>query len=85
MYHVRIVTIPDAGVYVPTLAKEVLTNAPQVNLVAVAVGDPCTDNTAQRDSMDMLWYVCVCVPVCVCDLLFYYVWVGGWVRGSMWV
>jgi serine carboxypeptidase-like clade 1 len=44
-----------AGVYVPTLAKEIVVNAPQVNLVAIAVGDPCTDNTAQRDSMDMLW------------------------------
>jgi hypothetical protein len=24
--------------------------------VGVAVGDPCTDNTAQLDSMDSLWY-----------------------------
>jgi hypothetical protein len=24
--------------------------------VGVAVGDPCTDNTAQKDSMDSLWY-----------------------------
>lgn len=45
-----------AGVYVPTLAKEILDNAPSVNLVGVAVGDPCTDNDSQRQSMDMLWY-----------------------------
>jgi len=45
------------GVYVPTLAKEILDNAKgQVNLKGVSVGDPCTDNTAQKDSMDMLWY-----------------------------
>ena len=25
-------------------------------VVGMAVGDPCTDNAAQRDSMDMLWY-----------------------------
>ena len=45
-----------AGVYVPTLAREVLDNAPEINLVSVAVGDPCTDNAAQQQSMDMLWY-----------------------------
>eukprot|EP00656_Telonema_subtile_P017622 TRINITY_DN1947_c0_g1_i1.p1 TRINITY_DN1947_c0_g1~~TRINITY_DN1947_c0_g1_i1.p1 ORF type:complete len:558 (-),score=103.07 TRINITY_DN1947_c0_g1_i1:70-1743(-) len=46
-----------AGVYVPTLAKELLDNAKgQVNFKGLAVGDPCTDNTAQKDSMDMLWY-----------------------------
>jgi cathepsin A (carboxypeptidase C) len=45
-----------AGVYVPTLAKEILDNAPEINLKGVAVGDPCTDNKAQKDSMDMLWY-----------------------------
>jgi uncharacterized protein YcaQ len=28
----------------------------QVNMKGLAVGDPCTDNTAQKDSMDMLWY-----------------------------
>jgi len=46
-----------AGVYVPTLAKELLDNAKgQVNFKGLAVGDPCTDNTAQQDSMDMVWY-----------------------------
>lgn len=45
-----------AGVYIPTLTKEILDNAPEVNLVGIAVGDPCTDNTAQADSMDALWY-----------------------------
>ena len=45
-----------AGVYVPTLAREILDNAPEINIHGLAVGDPCTDNAAQRDSMDMLWY-----------------------------
>jgi cathepsin A (carboxypeptidase C) len=46
-----------AGVYVPTLAKELLDNAKgSLNFKGLAVGDPCTDNTAQKDSMDMLWY-----------------------------
>ena len=45
-----------AGVYIPTLSKEILDNAPEINLVGIAVGDPCTDNTAQMDSMDSLWY-----------------------------
>ena len=49
-----------AGVYVPTLAAEIVkankAGAPHINLVGLAVGDPCTDNTAQADSMDMLWY-----------------------------
>eukprot|EP00040_Diaphanoeca_grandis_P003180 m.24065 g.24065 ORF g.24065 m.24065 type:complete len:540 (+) comp14469_c0_seq1:89-1708(+) len=45
-----------AGVYVPTLAREILDNAPEVNIKGLAVGDPCTDNTAQHDSMDMVWY-----------------------------
>lgn len=45
-----------AGVYIPTLSKEILDNAPEINLVGIAVGDPCTDNTAQQDSMDSLWY-----------------------------
>ena len=50
-----------AGVYCPTLAKELVDGnaagrAPKVNLVGMAVGDPCTDNDSQRDSMDMLWY-----------------------------
>ena len=74
-----------AGVYVPTLSREILDNAPEINLVSIAVrsflfhsssfcrscfdsswcwiddvplqvGDPCTDNDAQQQSMDMLWY-----------------------------
>jgi serine carboxypeptidase-like clade 1 len=45
-----------AGVYVPTLAREILDNAPEINIKGVAVGDPCTDNEAQKDSMDMIWY-----------------------------
>lgn len=46
-----------AGVYIPTLSKEILDNADgKVNLKGIAVGDPCTDNTAQEDSMDSLWY-----------------------------
>eukprot|EP00965_Chrysotila_dentata_P052033 1726894-Pleurochrysis_carterae.AAC.2 len=45
-----------AGVYVPTLAQEVLDHAPTIKLRGVYVGDPCTDNAAQADSMDMLWY-----------------------------
>ena len=45
-----------AGVYVPTLAREILDNAPEINIKGVAVGDPCTDNKAQADSMDMVWY-----------------------------
>lgn len=45
-----------AGVYIPTLADELLRNAPQVPLKGVAVGDPCTDTPSQAQSMDMLWY-----------------------------
>ena len=50
-----------AGVYCPTLARELVDGndagaKPRVNLVGMAVGDPCTDNDAQKDSMDMLWY-----------------------------
>ena len=73
-----------AGVYVPTLAREILWHyerttlatleasvrsddadfkgrrnsgaAISIPLAGVAVGDPCTDNEFQRDSMDMLWY-----------------------------
>ena len=45
-----------AGVYVPTLSREILDNAPEINIHGMAVGDPCTDNAAQADSMDMLWY-----------------------------
>lgn len=44
-----------AGVYIPTLTKEILDHT-DLNLVGIAVGDPCTDNTAQADSMDSLWY-----------------------------
>mmetsp|Transcript_35831 Transcript_35831/g.43273 ORF Transcript_35831/g.43273 Transcript_35831/m.43273 type:complete len:567 (-) Transcript_35831:245-1945(-) len=45
-----------AGVYVPTLSREVLDHAPEINFHGVAVGDPCTDNESQAESMDMLWY-----------------------------
>jgi len=48
-----------AGVYIPTLSKEILDHASSsdvVNLRGIAVGDPCTDNDAQADSMDSLWY-----------------------------
>ena len=45
-----------AGVYIPTLAQQLLNHAPEINLQGIAVGDPCTDNTAQQDSMDALWY-----------------------------
>jgi serine carboxypeptidase-like clade I len=46
-----------AGIYIPTLSKEILDHAKDdINLVGIAVGDPCTDNTAQQDSMDSLWY-----------------------------
>jgi cathepsin A (carboxypeptidase C) len=45
-----------AGVYVPTLTKEILDNAPEVNIKGIAVGDPCTDTPSQKQSMDMLWY-----------------------------
>ena len=46
-----------AGVYVPTLSREILDNSGgAINFLGVAVGDPCTDNVAQHDSMDMLWY-----------------------------
>lgn len=44
-----------AGVYIPTLTKEILDNT-DINLKGIAVGDPCTDNKAQSDSMDSLWY-----------------------------
>ena len=44
-----------AGVYIPTLAKELLDHS-SVNLVGLAIGDPCTDNEAQTNSMDALWY-----------------------------
>lgn len=44
-----------AGVYIPTLTKEILDNAPEINIKGIAVGDPCTDTTAQENSMDSLW------------------------------
>ena len=52
-----------AGVYVPTLARAIVernerisNNSQIIPLAGVAVGDPCTDNAAQKDSMDALWY-----------------------------
>lgn len=46
-----------AGVYIPTLSRELLMNAKDtVPLKGILVGDPCTDNVAQKDSMDPLWY-----------------------------
>jgi serine carboxypeptidase-like clade 1 len=46
-----------AGIYIPTLAYEILEFASDtINLKGLAVGDPCTDNDAQQDSMDALWY-----------------------------
>lgn len=49
-----------AGVYVPTLAKHILDNnakaSQKINIKGIAVGDPCTSNEDQKDSMDMLWY-----------------------------
>jgi serine carboxypeptidase-like clade 1 len=45
-----------AGIYIPTLAKEILDHAPEIRLAGVAVGDPCTDNKAQEEAFDALWY-----------------------------
>jgi len=49
-----------AGVYCPTLAARIVdgntAGSPKINLVGMAVGDPCTDNDSQEQSMDMLWY-----------------------------
>lgn len=46
-----------AGVYIPTLTKEILDNAEgKVPLKGIAVGDPCTSDEAQDESMDSLWY-----------------------------
>jgi len=45
-----------AGVYVPTLVAELLDHAAEVNIKGLAVGDPCTDQISQAESMDMLWY-----------------------------
>jgi len=44
-----------AGVYIPTLAKELLEKT-DIKLKGIAVGDPCTDNESQQQSMDALWY-----------------------------
>jgi len=44
-----------AGVYVPTLSKEILEHT-ELPLKGIAVGDPCTDNKAQDDSMNSIWY-----------------------------
>eukprot|EP00980_Cylindrotheca_fusiformis_P002200 scaffold504_cov109-Cylindrotheca_fusiformis.AAC.6 len=44
-----------AGVYIPTLSKEILDHT-DIALKGIAVGDPCTDNKAQDDSMNSLWY-----------------------------
>ena len=53
-----------AGVYIPTLAERILSSnreidreigsgsGRRINLVGLAVGDPCTDNEAQAQSMD---------------------------------
>jgi serine carboxypeptidase-like clade 1 len=53
-----------AGVYVPTFTYELIqynrqatqNNQSLINLKGIAVGDPCTDNDAQAESMDALWY-----------------------------
>lgn len=50
-----------AGIYIPTLAYEILSYNGQnpevlVPLKGLAIGDPCTDNEAQQFSMDSLWY-----------------------------
>mmetsp|Transcript_1507 Transcript_1507/g.1852 ORF Transcript_1507/g.1852 Transcript_1507/m.1852 type:complete len:584 (+) Transcript_1507:60-1811(+) len=44
-----------AGVCIPTLTKEILDHT-DINIKGIAVGDPCTDNKAQAQSMDSLWY-----------------------------
>lgn len=44
-----------AGIYIPTLSKEILDHT-DINIKGIAVGDPCTDNKAQAESMDTLWY-----------------------------
>jgi len=57
--HVFLTGESYAGVYIPTLAKELLdhpTSSELIPLVGLAVGDPCTDMTAQAESMDSLWY-----------------------------
>jgi len=53
----RFARLSYAGVYVPTLARELLEHAARVvPLAGLAVGDPCTDNECQAESMDMIWY-----------------------------
>jgi len=43
-----------AGVYIPTLTKEILDHASDsVNLKGIAVGDPCTDNTVIYLQLDL--------------------------------
>jgi serine carboxypeptidase-like clade 1 len=49
---------PTRQVYCPTLAAEIVKGNSQpgaspIHLVGMAVGDPCTDNQAQQQSMDM--------------------------------
>lgn len=44
-----------AGVYVPTLAEQLLDHAPEIPVKGLAVGNPCTDTASQRESMDLLW------------------------------
>ena len=45
-----------SGVYVPLLAKKLLDSSPGIQLAGLAVGNPCTDNESQRESMNRLWY-----------------------------
>lgn len=50
-----------AGVYIPTLAYEIIMYNAQdpsvkIPLQGIAVGDPCTANEQQGHSMDALWY-----------------------------
>jgi hypothetical protein len=65
-----------AGVYIPTLTKEILDHPSSkglINLKGVAVGDPCTDNDAQKDSMDplvsTLKVLCCCVLNVCCVVM----------------
>ena len=49
-----------AGVYIPTLAQELLQDPlahKVVPLKGIMVGDPCTSTYAQQESMNPLWYV----------------------------
>lgn len=48
-----------AGVYIPTLAHEILQlkrSSSNITLKGILVGDPCTDNESQQQSRDPLWY-----------------------------